>query len=311
MPETRHSPLALVVDDEADSRVVLGRIAEKQGFRVVEGQDGIEAVALARDLRPDLILMDIGMPRMNGLDALREIREADPHVPVVIVSAADHPEAGEKALDLGAVNFVLKPFDLREIRFVIDRIRAAIREEEDLRPALSMLKERRTMLELSTDVGQLAPAVAYLGRELRAHYPGFDVPVTEVRLALYEALANAVEHGNLEIDYEAKTTAMSQEGGIRALIERRRGEPCYRDRRVHVEASYEPDRVTYRIRDEGPGFCPVSTEKAHALGDVTSLHGRGIHLMRHYMDEVAWNSTGNEIRMTLTLRPRAASNGAR
>ena len=180
-------PLALVVDDEEDSRTILRRVAEKQGFRVVEGKDGAEAVALAADLRPAMILMDIGMPKMNGLEALGAIREADPHVPVVIVSAAERPESGEQALDLGAVNFVLKPFDLREIRFVIDRIRAAIREEEDLRPALGMLVERRTVLAVPSDLTLLAPVVAYLGRELRVHFPGFDVPVTEVKLALYEA----------------------------------------------------------------------------------------------------------------------------
>ena len=297
-------PLALVVDDEEDSRTILRRVAEKQGFRVVEGKDGVEAVALAQDLRPAMILMDIGMPRMNGLEALGAIREADPHVPVVIVSAAERPESGEQALDLGAVNFVLKPFDLREIRFVIDRIRAAIREEEDLRPALSMLVERRTVLAVPSDLTLLASVVAYLGRELRVHFPGFDVPVTEVKLALYEAIANAIEHGNLEIDYETKTKAMNEEGGIRALIEHRRTDPKYRDRRLRVEGEYEAASVTYRIGDQGPGFSPSQVEEQHNLGDVTALHGRGIHLMRHYMDEVSWNATGNEIRLKLALKRR-------
>jgi DNA-binding response OmpR family regulator len=302
--ETTSAPLALVVDDDPDSRTILAKVAEKQGFRVVEGKDGVEAVRFARELRPDLILMDIGMPRKSGLDALREIREADPHVPVVIVSAAEHPESGEMALDLGAVNFVLKPFDLREIRFVVDRIRGAIREVEDLRPALSMLKERRTVLELGCDLTLLSPVVAYLGREIHVHFPGFDVPVTEVKLALYEAIANAIEHGNLEIDYDAKTKAMSEEGGVRALIESRRADPRYGHRRVRIDAEYEAARVTYRIRDEGPGFSPVQEEERHHLGDVTALHGRGIHLMRHYMDEVSWNPSGNEIRLVLSLKRR-------
>ena len=303
-PDDLSRPLALVVDDDQDSRGILRRVAEGKGFRVIEGQDGEQAVRLAHELRPALILMDIGMPKKNGLDALRDIREADPHVPVVIVSAAEHPESGEQALDLGAVNFVLKPFDLREIRFVVDRIRAALREEEDLRPALELLMERRTVLAVPSDLTLLAPVVAYLGRELRVHFPGFDVPVTEVKLALYEAIANAIEHGNLEIDYEAKTKAMSEEGGIRALIEHRRADPKYRDRKLRVEAEYEAGSVRYRIRDQGPGFSPKGVEDRHNLGDVTALHGRGIHLMRHYMDDVSWSPTGNEIRMTLTLKRR-------
>jgi DNA-binding response OmpR family regulator len=296
--------LALVVDDEADSRAILAKVAERAGFRVVEGVDGAQAVALTREVRPDLILMDISMPRMTGLEALREIREMDPQVPVVIVTAADQPGAGAEALELGAVNFVLKPIDLREILFVVERIRAALREEEDLRPALNLLRERRTVLELQNDVSVLGPIVAYLGRELRVHYPGYEVPVTEVKLALYEALANAVEHGNLEIDYEQKTHAMGEEGGVRALIERRRNDPRLARRRVRLEASYEPSRVVYTIRDEGRGFRHRTEEQEHRLGDTSALHGRGILLMKHYMSEVDWNDEGNEVRLALTLRRR-------
>jgi DNA-binding response OmpR family regulator len=296
--------LALVVDDEADSRAILARVADRAGFRVLEATDGAQAVALTREVRPDMILMDISMPRMTGLEALREIREIDPQVPVVIVTAADQPGAGAEALELGAVNFVLKPIDLREILFVVERIRAALREEEDLRPALDLVCERRTVLQMENDVSVLGPVVAYLGRELRVHYPGFEVPITEVKLALYEALANAVEHGNLEIDYDEKTRAMGEEGGVRGLIERRRADPRLARRRVRIEASYEPARVVYRVRDEGRGFRHRTEEEEHRLGDTTALHGRGILLMKHYMSEVAWNERGNEVRLALTLRRR-------
>lgn len=298
------APLALVVDDDEDSRRILAKVAQRQGFRVEEGVDGVEAVRLQRALRPDLILLDVSMPGMSGLDALKEIREEDPHVMVVVVSGAEEPEVGERALDLGAVNYVNKPFDVREIRFVLERIRGAFQEEADLRPALDLLRERRTVLEVGNDVDRLSSVVAYLGRELRAHYPGFDVPVTEVRLALYEALANAVEHGNLEIDYDAKTAALSEEGGVRALIERRRADPRYAGRTVRITADYAPTQVRWRIADSGPGFDPRRTAETCNLGDTSSLHGRGILLMKHLMDEVAWNETGNEIRLTLTLRRR-------
>lgn len=298
------APLALVVDDDEDSRRILSKVAERQGFRVEQACDGEGAIRLQRELRPDLILLDVSMPGISGLDALREIREVDPHVAVVVVSGAADAEIGEKALDLGAVNYVGKPFDVREMRFVLERIRGAFQEEVDLRPALGLLKERRTVLELGCEVERISAVVAYLGREARAHYPGYDVPVTELRLALYEALANAVEHGNLEIDYDAKTQALAEEGGVRALIERRRTDPRYRDRRVRVEVDYEPETITWRIRDEGPGFCPKREEEAHHLGDTSSLHGRGIVLMRHLMDDVSWNASGNEIRLRMRLKRR-------
>jgi DNA-binding response OmpR family regulator len=301
MPDAARPLVALIVDDEADARLILKRVAEKAGFHVVEGCDGNEAVSLQAATHPDFICLDIEMPGMSGLDALRDIHDADPHVPVVIVSGAQAADIGQRAFDLGAVNYIGKPFDVREIRFVIDRIRGAIEEKMDLQPALALLKERRTVLEMPNDLALLTPVVAYLGKELEAHYPGFDVPVTEVRLALYEAIANALEHGNLEIDYDTKTEALTTDGGIRALIERRRHEPKYLGRRVRIQADYDPTTVIWRVRDEGPGFSPSTEETAHALGDPTSLHGRGIRLMRHLMDEVAWNPSGNEIRLTMNI----------
>ena len=303
----RAAPLALVVDDDPVARAIVSRVASQQGFAVAEAGDGLAAVRLHAEKHPSVVFLDIEMPGLSGLDALREIREADPHVPVVIVSGAAAQDLGVRAFDLGAVNFIGKPIEPREIRFVLDRIRAAVEEEEDLRPVLPLLCERRTALLMPTDLSLLGPVVAYLGRELRSHYPGYDLPVTEARLALYEAIANALEHGNLEIDYDAKTDALSADGGIRALIERRLSEPRFRSRRVRVEAVYRPNEVTWSVADEGRGFSPETEEAAHRLGDPTSLHGRGIRLMKHVMHDVVWNATGNEVRMTLRVHPAEAA----
>ena len=72
---------------------------------------------------------------------------------------------------------------------------------------------------------------------------------------------------------------------------------------MHVNVDYLTDRVMYRVRDEGSGFKPKALD-AQSLSNTTALHGRGIALIRHYMDEVSWNETGNEIRMIHRLRPR-------
>ena len=302
---SRGKPLALVVDDHAENRAVLAKIVRREGFDVVEGADGAEAVALAAERAPDLILLDIAMPKKSGLEALEEIREHDRDVPVVIVSAVDQPAASEEALNLGAVNFVRKPFDVQEIRFVVGRIRGALEEEADVVPTLRLLRERRTVLELGNDVPLLSQVTAFLGRELRLHYPRHEVPVTEIKLALYEALANSIEHGNLEIDYDAKTKAMETESGITGLIERRSADPRYAARTVRVQVDYEPHRVVYRIKDSGPGFPHADRDHTAKLGDTAALHGRGILLIRHYMTSVEWNEAGNEIKMTLDLAEKS------
>jgi DNA-binding response OmpR family regulator len=298
------APLALVVDDVPHVRNLLATLAARRGFQVEEAADGEAAVRLARERAPALILLDLRLPRIDGLQALAQIREADPQVAVVIVAAIPDRADLQRALDLGAVDFVRKPFDTAEVEFVLDSVYRAVTEDADLRVALDFVRVRTTTLEFPGRPGLLAKVVAWLGRELRQGYPGAEVSLAEIKLALYETLANAVEHGNLGITYDMKTQAMEQPGGMEALIRERLQDPRLAARKVHLEVTYRPDRVEYVVRDEGEGFDPQAL-RAKPLGDTTALHGRGLALVRHYMSEVAWNERGNEIRMVHQLRSRA------
>src|SRR5262249_1512125 len=161
-----------------------------------------------------------------------------PRVPVVVISGDDARDTAEKALKRGAVNFLSKPFDAAEVRWVFQRVKAALTEESAVLPAVKELREGKTAREIGNDTSVLGKLVAFLGHELEMHYPRRAVPATEVKLALYEALANSIEHGNLEIDYEAKTKALETTGGVTALIETRRREERFRDRRVRVSVEY-------------------------------------------------------------------------
>jgi DNA-binding response OmpR family regulator len=290
-------PLALVVDDAITDRTLLASLSRRRGFAVVEVADGRSALECARRMSPDLILLDIGLPDINGLTVLADLREEMPLLPVVIVSSSDDAAHVQDALDLGAVNYVKKPLAAEEFRFVLDRIFRALREESDLREVLSQIVERRTVMSCPVRTGGLSQVVTYLGRELRNHYPGYVLPLADIKLALFEALANATEHGNLEITYEEKTAAMATPGGMETLMTERLADPQRAKRRVEITAVYHPDAVEYRVRDQGPGFDPGRYEVARALADTTALHGRGLALIRHYMDEVSWNPEGNEIRM--------------
>jgi DNA-binding response OmpR family regulator len=298
------APLALVVDDVPHVRNLLATLAARRGFQVEEAADGEAAVRLARERGPALILLDLRLPRVDGLQALAQIREADPQVAVVIVAAIPDRADLQRALDLGAVDFVRKPFDTAEVEFVLDRVYRAVTEDADLRVALDFVRVRTTKLEFPGRPGLLAKVVAWLGRELRQGYPGAEVPLAEIKLALYETFANAVEHGNLGITYDMKTQAMEQPGGMEALIRERMKDPRLAARKVHLEVTYWPDRVEYVVRDEGDGFDPQAL-RAKPLGDTTALHGRGLALVRHYMSEVAWNERGNEIRMVHEFKARA------
>jgi DNA-binding response OmpR family regulator len=302
-PQRRSRPLALVTEDSAETRQILRRLAEQRGFEVVEAVDGEEGVAAAARCLPDLIFLDLHMPRLDGLPALSKIRDNDPNVPVVIISGSTDSETTDRALSLGAVNLIHKPFDRLEIQFVLDRIYKTIEEQASMSDVIDLVERRSTELTFGNESGILSKVVAYLGRELQNGYPGYDVPVTEVKLALYEALANAYEHGNLEITFEEKTAVLMEPGGIAALVKKRLDDPELSGRKIHISAEYEASCAIYRIRDEGRGFDHENHSK-RAPATTTALHGRGITLISHYMDEVSWNRSGNEVSLRKCLERR-------
>ncbi len=301
--------LALVVDDTPDARILLSALVARSGFDVIEAEDGRSAVDLALARKPDVVLLDLRLPDIDGLEALERIHEADESMAVVLVTGATDPGLAERALELGAADFVRKPFDETEIAFVVERIRAALDEEVDLRPALERVRERTTTLELGNELAPLASVVAFLGRELRMHYPRTNLALTPLKLALYEALVNAIEHGNLEIGFAEKSRALRAPRGLQEMHERRRTQEPYGSRRVFVRAWYLPAQVRWWIRDEGPGFRPSAAEESLRAADATALHGRGLRLVRHAMSDVEWNAAGNEIRLTLDLRGSGSREG--
>ncbi len=290
-----------MTEDSPETRLVLRKLCENRGFEVVEAADGEEGVRMARSRRPDLIFLDLWMPRLDGMSALSRIRDHDPTVPVVIVSAKSDSETTEEALSLGAVNLIRKPFDKQEIQFVLDQIYKAIEEQADIHDVLDLVDTRSTGLSFTSATAMLSKVVAYLGRELQNGYPGYEIPITEIKLALYEALANAYEHGNLEISFEEKTKALEEVDGITRLLQERLSRPDLAERRIHVMVSYGRECALYTIRDEGPGFDHAA-HCGRPLAATTALHGRGITLIRHYMDEIEWNESGNEIRIRKCLR---------
>lgn len=106
----------LIVDDLAFIRIVLRDVLEKSGFRVVgEASDGVQAIALYQDTRPDAVLMDITMPGMDGLTALKRIREIDPAARIIMCSALGQQRLIVQAIQLGAKDFIIKPFQSQRV----------------------------------------------------------------------------------------------------------------------------------------------------------------------------------------------------
>jgi diguanylate cyclase (GGDEF)-like protein len=127
-------PRVLVADDDADAREALAEVLQPE-CEVITAADGAEAVEIARDEHPDLVLMDLYMPRLDGLQALERIRSdpATAEVPVIFVSARGDDSVKARALDLGAVDYLQKPFSDRELRARVERTLRLARSHTALR----------------------------------------------------------------------------------------------------------------------------------------------------------------------------------
>jgi len=124
----------LIVEDEPPIRRLLRNTLGVQNYRVVEAADGREGLSQLAAARPDLILLDLGLPDMDGLDFIRAVRRGSP-VPIVVLSSRDDEKGKVAALDLGADDYVTKPFGAEEL---VARIRTALRhrlQAEGVRPA--------------------------------------------------------------------------------------------------------------------------------------------------------------------------------
>ncbi|WP_026906129.1 response regulator [Paucisalibacillus globulus] len=114
----------LIVDDAAFMRMMIKDILTKNGFDVVgEAQDGMQAVELYRELTPDLVTMDITMPEMDGITALKNIREINPNAKVIMCSAMGQQAMVIDAIQTGAKDFIVKPFQADR---VIEAIQKAL-----------------------------------------------------------------------------------------------------------------------------------------------------------------------------------------
>lgn len=143
-------PLILVVDDEESYRDALTVALRREGFRVEVASDGVEAIEQFEALRPALILLDVMLPRLSGVDVCRQIRTKS-NVPIIMVTARNAEIDAVVGLEVGADDYVSKPFRLREL---VARVRAALRRSPAERAAPLVPNESLEVGDVRIDVAR-------------------------------------------------------------------------------------------------------------------------------------------------------------
>jgi CheY-like chemotaxis protein/anti-sigma regulatory factor (Ser/Thr protein kinase) len=295
-------PKILVVDDAAvDRRLVEGLLRKDPDLQVVQAEQGRQALTrMAFDL-PDLVLTDLVMPEMDGLELVTAIRQQHPLVPVIVMTSYGSEEIAVRALHAGAASYVTKKTLARDLLHVIHRVLNASGAQRSHARLMECLESRQATFMLGSD-GTLIPAlISHLQDLLKEMGLCDETDCIRTGVALGEALANALYHGNLGISSELRET---DDRAYRALVEQRRDQTPYCHRKIQVIARLTREEAVFVIRDEGAGFDPACLPDPADPKNIERLSGRGLLLMRTFMDEMCFNEHGNEV--TLTKRPRAA-----
>jgi CheY-like chemotaxis protein len=292
----------LVVDDSAVDRHRAGGLLEKRpglteqekrtGITAVYASNGHEALGLLQQGLPDLVLTDLQMPEMNGLELVEQVRASYPSVPVILMTAHGSEDIAALALQRGAAGYVPKRNLARDLLETVENTLAlthAAREQERI---LECLTNAESHFLLQNDPALIAPLVGYLQSNLARVRLCDEVGTLRVTVALREALVNAMEHGNLEVPSNLKE---EDDRAYQQMREERRRQSPYRERRVHITARETPAEAVYVIRDEGPGFNPDSLPDPTDPANLEKASGRGLLLIRTFMDRVGHNPKGNEI----------------
>lgn len=272
---TRRKRRILVVDDEDLVRDLLKHHLVKLGYEVVQAEDGAKALKLYRENPVDLVLSDVRMPRLDGLQLLVALKDMNPRLPVVLISGHGEVEIVVQALKAGADNFLAKPLRMDILARVVEQaLSVAWTAPHGLsqgmhvhqHTTISAPSRREMVHEVVQVVAQSAVSTGYCPHDLD----------NNLKLALVEAVTNAMEHGH---HWDANLMVV-----------------------VQVEMTAEELRVS--IADQGPGFqvsaLPDPTCEEHLICE----RGRGVFLMRTIMDEVSFSPAGNCVTMTKHRQPR-------
>ena len=288
-------PVALIVDDSAVERRILGGLLRKEThWRIEEAVDGRDAFEQIVRRPPDVVVTDLQMPEMNRLELVKAVRRDAPLVPVVLVTGQGSEEVAVKALEAGAASYVPKSELTRQLVDTLESVLAAAGERRSLSQLMQCLTDWRAEFSLPSDPSVLLSLVAHLQRTMTEMGLFDDSVRLRVGVALEEALLNAAYHGNLEVSSKLREENHSR---YYELARQRMTQEPYMSRRVNVEVELTPAFVRYAIQDEGPGFDPGTLPDPTDPANLDRPCGRGLLLMRTFMDVLEYNETGTRVEM--------------
>lgn len=297
----------LVVDDDPRIVAVMAALLRSENCIIDTAFDGQEALEAAKKNNYDLVISDIAMPKMAGLEFFQNLKKIRPDCPVIFITAYPEFEYMVNALDDGALAFITKPFDNDMMLKRVDQVRCINLERKGREIALKHMTDDdhewvfNTATLMNHDI--FYPLTSYLAGKLLGDYEETRVNRLKLALSIHEALRNALEHGNLELSSVMKPEFLldDSEDEYQKLLAERLRDPLYSGRKVTIRIERKEDRLELIIRDDGKGFQHKQHIEDARDPDEIGHHGNGILMMRSGVSDVTYNETGNEVTLTCPL----------
>ena len=283
----------LVIDDESILLTQLGEYLTAKGFVVTTADDGKSGwdIFTQTPNNFDAILSDIKMPVWSGLKLLERLRRDNYEVPVIFMTGHGEMQTCIDALQLGAYDFILKPFKLNVLKEALDRLKSfqqPVLQMNELLPQVRI--ELEIPVQSNTDL--ISPIIQYLQSYFDSFCKLHGIDSYKIGLSLTEALTNAIVHGNLEVDSSLRDESYDL---YMDMIHERETDPEYAQRQALLRCRINPQYIEFEIHDAGKGFKWNSLPLYKPLDLIA--HGRGLVIIQMTMTETKWNDQGNCITM--------------
>lgn len=291
----------LVVDDSRVDRRLVGGLLQKTGeYEIIYAENGRDALERLELDIPDAVLTDLHMPEINGLELVQAIKSDYPLIPVLLMTAQGSEELAVEALRLGAASYVTKRRLGEDLISTIHQILEAASSNRGETRLLNRIASVETSYILPNETKLVHALSAQVRDTMRAMRIFPENDRLRISIAFEESLLNALYHGNLEVDSELRD---QDHCAYEDLARRRSLQPPYIDRQLHVDISLTQEAVKFSVRDEGPGFDPEAIPDPTDPEYLDRPSGRGMLLMKSFMDELSYDDGGRQVTMMKKAPP--------
>ncbi|MDA1049198.1 MAG: response regulator [Planctomycetota bacterium] len=290
----------LVVDDSPVERLLVeSLLIRNPSYRVELAENGKEAMDKIDAAPPDLVVTDLLMPEMDGLELVRQVRRQYPDLPVILMTAYGDETTAIDSLDAGAASYVPKAKQAERLVETVDRVVGHALVQRNHERLRQCMLEYNGRFWLENDLSLIRALVDHVQQVMVDQEFGDTVERIRSGEALEEALLNAMYHGNLEIDEHelAKVRSELDDHLLCRLVDERCRDPHIGERRILVVVHLTPTDARFVIRDQGRGFSTSFVASRKATDRFEQGAGRGLTLIESLMDEVSYNAHGNELTM--------------